>query len=221
MSFARRAGIAVAVLLLVAAAVALWPEPPPAAPSASPEAAPRADAPAAPAREPLGAAEPAAPAPAPDAAPALPPGLASVDLAAVRAALPDNLYWQNAAPTDDPAVLEAREREAAFRNEQYGKVLSGTGTDEEILDYFAYRQRASTDYIQFVDHLLERYGSDLSDQDLTLLHLAKRLHGARLEEIPRRLQEARERKAAQDEARRRWLEEEREFSGETDPAASD
>ena len=163
---------------------------------------------------------PAAPADPPVAAPSqpdvpeLPFWLGGVDLDEVREAIPDNLYWQTAAPTDDPAVLEERDREKAFRNEQYGKILSGTGTDAEILDYYDHRMRASTDAVQFVDHLLEHYGSDLTDQDLTLLHVAKRLHRARLEEIPRRIQDAKERKAAQDEARRAWLEEEREFRGD-------
>lgn len=183
----------------------------------------RAPAPAA-RDEGAGASPPPAPEPAaPEAAPPpaadepsseLPLGLGAVDLEEVRAALPDNLYWQAAAKTDDPAVLEARDREKAFRNEQYGKILSGTGTDAEILDYYDHRMRASTDYVQFADYLLEHYGSDLSDQDQTLLHLARRLHLARLEEIPRRIQEARERRAVQDEARRAWLEEEREFRGD-------
>jgi len=171
--------------------------PPPAAEPAQPEA-PR----------------PAAGPGAPDVSSELPLGLGAVDLEEVRAALPDNLYWQTAAPTNDPAVLEEREREKAFRNEQYGKILSGTGTDAEIVDYYDHRMRASTDSVQFADYLLEHYGSDLTDQDQTLLHVAKRLHLARLEEIPRRMQEARERKAAQDEARRAWLEEEREFRGD-------
>jgi hypothetical protein len=180
-------------------------------------------------RDPEAAAPAPPPAPAPAETQAPPPsagpgaaedapaavlGLAAVDLEEVRAALPENLYWQSFAPTSDPALLEEREREKAFRNEQYGKILSGTGSDAEILDYYDHRMRASTDYIQFVDHLLEHYGSDLTDQDLTLLHVAKRLHQARLEEIPRRIQEARERKAQQDEARRAWLEQEREFRGD-------
>ena len=139
----------------------------------------------------------------------------------MRAALPDNLYWQSAAPTDDPAVLEERDREKALRNEQYGKILSGTGTDAEILAYYDQRMRASTDYVQFADHLLEHYGSDLSDQDQTLLHVAKRLHLARLEEIPRRIQEARERRAVQDEARRKWLEEEQEFRSDSESPSRD
>ena len=122
----------------------------------------------------------------------------------MRAALPDNLYWETAAPSDDPLGVEEREREATFRNEQYGKVVSGTGTEEEILDYYDHRMRVSTDYVAFTDYLLEHYGSELTDQDQTLLHVARRLHLARLEEIPRRLQEARERKTEQDEARRKW-----------------
>jgi hypothetical protein len=219
MSWKRRLGIGlvVAVLAVVALEALRWLRSPAAAP------APAAPPPAAPPAE-AATSEPPATAPAAKAAPEPSPelslGLGAVDLEAVRSALPDNLYWQTSAPTDDPALLEEREREKAHRNEQYGKILSGTGTEEEILDYYEHRMRASTDYVQFVDHLLEHYGSNLTDQDLTLLHLAKRLHQARLEEIPRRLQEARERKAEQDEVRRQWLEEEREFRGEAEAPPS-
>ena len=139
------------------------------------------------------------------------PRLGGVDLEEVRAALPDNLYWETAAPTDDPAVQEARERAKALRNELYGKVLSGTATDPEILDYYDYRMRASTDYVAFVDYLLEHHVAELTDQDHGLLLVARKLHLARLEEIPRRIQEARERKAAQDEARRAWREDQEAF----------
>jgi hypothetical protein len=206
---ARRALLLLVLAALLAAAAWWRPGRAPAPPE--PGARPAAQAPpeAAPAR-PAGPPAPAAPEPALEA----PLGLGSVDLGEVRAALPDNLYWQTAAPSDDPTLLEAREHEKAYRNELYGKILSGTGSDAEILEYYDYRARASTDYVQFVDYLLEHYGSDLSDQDQTLLHLARRLHLARLEEIPRRIQEARERKAQQDEARRAWLEQEQEFRGD-------
>ena len=205
--------LVVVVLAVVAVFAARWLARPQAE---SPESAPSAAAPAAPSAE---TPPQQAVSPQPDAEPGtdVALGLGGVDLEEVRAALPDNLYWKTSAPTDDPALLEEREREKAYRNEQYGQVLSGTGTDEEIVDYYDHRMRASTDYVQFVDYLLEHYGSDLNDQDQTLLHLAKRLHGARLEEIPRRMQEARERKAEQDEARRKWLEEERAFRGEVAP----
>lgn len=209
-----RGRLALVLALLAALAFAAWRwlgralEPPTWSDSASP---PPAAQPAEGESPP-----PASPPGAPDFSSEPPLGIGSVDLDEVRAALPDNLYWQSAAPTDDPAVLEERDREKALRNEQYGKILSGTGTDAEILAYYDQRMRASTDYVAFADHLLEHYGSDLSDQDQTLLHVAKRLHLARLEEIPRRIQEARERRAVQDEARRKWLEEEREFRSDSE-----
>jgi hypothetical protein len=215
-----RRWLAVAFVVLVALGFAAWRlresarMPAPVTPS------PRAsEGTSAPPTEPP--AEPPAPAPGGLGAATELPGLGGVDLEEVRAALPDNLYWETSAPSDDPRVLEEREREAAYRNEQYGKILSGTGTEEEILDYYDHRMRASTDYVQFVDHLLEHYGSDLTDQDLTLLHVAKRLHAARLEEIPRRLQEARERKAEQDEARRKWLEDEEAFLSDSESPSPD
>jgi hypothetical protein len=215
----RRWLLVLALALLAGVAFGIWRElrrapepaaPPPGASLPAPSEPPAAETPTP---------APAAPA---AAAPELPPlGLGGVDLEEVRAALPDNLYWQTAAPTDDPRVIEEREREADLRNVQYGKVLSGTGTDEELVDYYDYRMRASTDYVAFADYLLEHYGSELNDQDQTLLHLARKLHLARLEEIPRKLQEARDRKAEQDEARRKWLEDEKAFQSDSESLAPD
>ena len=219
MSSRGRLALVLALALLAGLAFAAWrwldraPEPATRSEGARP---PPAAEPAEP-----GSLPPAVPPGTPDSSSEPPLGIGSVDLEEVRAALPDNLYWQSAAPTEDPALLEEREREKAFRNEQYGKILSGTGTDAEILAYYDQRMRASTDYVQFADYLLEHYGSDLSDQDQTLLHVAKRLHLARLEEIPRRIQEARERRAVQDEARRKWLEEEQEFRSDSESPQRD
>jgi hypothetical protein len=137
-----------------------------------------------------------------------------VDLEAVRAALPDNSYWQRSAPTQDERVLREREEERIRRNELYGKVLSGTGSEEDVRRYYAERQRFSTDAIQFVDYLLEHHAGDLSERDQQFLGIARRLHLARLQEIPRRLQEGLERKRTQDEARAAWLEDEARFRGE-------
>lgn len=146
-----------------------------------------------------------------------PMGLAAVDLEAVRAALPDNLYWQQAAPTQDPRVLEDREREKARKNDAYGKILSGTGTEEEIRAYFNERMHLSSDYVRFVDHVLDHYGDTLTEQDLELLHVARRLHLARLNEAPRRMQEAFDRKRKQDVAREAWAAEQREFEAGENP----
>jgi len=118
----------------------------------------------------------------------------AVDLDAVRRALPDNLYWEMSAPTSDPSVEQRREEERARWNEEYGKVLSGTASEEEIHDYYALRRRISEDAVEFAGHLLEHYGDVLPERGVGLLELADRLHRARLEEMPRRIAEARERK---------------------------
>jgi type IV secretory pathway VirB10-like protein len=140
-----------------------------------------------------------------------PKAFESIDLDAARAALPDNSYWDTAAPTTDPRLLGDRERADQERNAQYGRILSGDASDADIKEFFDRRMRLSSDYVRFVDWVLEHQGSKLSDQDLELLHVAKRLHLARLEEIPRRMQEAIDRKAKQDAARAAWRAEQREF----------
>jgi len=139
---------------------------------------------------------------------------AAVDLEAVRRAMPDNIYFKLAAPTKDEEVIAAREAERARWNVEYGKVLSGTGTDEEIRAYFDDRARVSTDYVEFVTYVLDHHREELPERDVTLLELARRLHLARLEEIPRKIQEAFERKRLQDEARAAWLADEEEFNRE-------
>lgn len=139
---------------------------------------------------------------------------ARVDLAAVRRALPDNLYWQMGAPTTDEQEIERRARERDRWNVEYGKVLSGTGSDEEIRAYFDHRARLSGDYVEFTTYLLDHYGDDLTERDVSLLTLARRLHLARLEEVPRHMEEALVRKGEQDEARARWLADERAFQAD-------
>jgi len=136
---------------------------------------------------------------------------ATVDLDAVRRALPDNRYWLEAAPTTDEALIEARAADRRQRNVEYGKVLSGTGTDAEVRAYYDDRARLSGDYVEFATYLLDNYEATLPPRDVALLQLARRMHLSRLEEIPRRMQEALERKQQQDEARAQWLADERAF----------
>jgi hypothetical protein len=134
-----------------------------------------------------------------------------VDLNALQKELPDNLYWKMASPTKDPAVIEARDAERARWNVEYGKVLSNTATADEVDAYYAYRYRLSSDYVQFATYLLADYGDDLAPRDVGLLKVAIELHLARLEEIPRQIAEAHERREAHDAARRAWLESEAAF----------
>ncbi len=138
-------------------------------------------------------------------------GWAKVDLEAVRRAMPDNVYWRMSAPTKDPEVLREREEERARWNEAYGKVLSNTATEQEIVAYYQHRDRLASDYVQFASHVLENYGHDLSIRDLGLLKVAVELNLARLEEIPRELAEAQERRKAHEKAREEWRRDQEAF----------
>jgi hypothetical protein len=144
---------------------------------------------------------------------------ASVDMDAIRKALPDNLYWTMAVPTKDPAVIRAREEERERWNVEYGKVLSGTATAEEVDAYYAHRQRVSEDYLEFIVYLLQNYGYQIPPRDVAALKLAAEMHNARLEEIPRQITEAQQRREAHEAARREWLAQQRAFSGDSGGAA--
>ncbi|HSP97791.1 MAG TPA: hypothetical protein VL049_11170 [Candidatus Dormibacteraeota bacterium] len=235
---AHRRSILVAAVLITALGLGVWWRASDRRRAAQPGAAPAASA----AHTPHRVAESAA-APLPDARqpPAPPPAgadaaaddsgdelggdaiaaaWANVDLDEVRRALPDNLYWQMGAPTRDKQEIERRERERDRWNDEYGKVLSGTGSEAEIRAYYDQRAKLSGDYVEFTTYLLDHYGEVLPARDVALLQLARRLHLARLEEIPRSLEQALLRKGQQDDARARWQAEERAFNA-GDAAAPD
>ena len=137
---------------------------------------------------------------APEArASALPEG---IDLDALRSSLPDNRYWKSGAPTDDPAVLEARAENARAENELYGKVLSGTGADDEIDAYYAERRLLLEDYAALARAVLLEPG--LSERDRGLFELALRMDEDRLAALPGELDAARARKTLQDQRRAAW-----------------
>lgn len=138
---------------------------------------------------------------------------AAVDLDEMRTMMPDNLYWTMGFPTKDPAVLEQREAERARWNTEYGKVLSNTATPEEIDAYYAERERLSRDYAAFAGFLLMKYSDKLPKRDAALLKLSVELHLARLQEIPRQVLEAHERRKKQEAIRQAWLEEQKGFEG--------
>ena len=143
---------------------------------------------------------------------------ATVDLQALRQELPDNLYWAMAAPTKDAALIAWREEERARWNVEYGKVLSNTATAEEIDTYYAYRYQVSSDYVQLATYLLADYGDGLPKRDVALLKLAIEMHLARLEEIPRQIAEANQRREAHEAVRRAWLADQQAFESDPPPA---
>jgi hypothetical protein len=124
-----------------------------------------------------------------------------VDLAALRKELPDNVYWELGAPTEDPGVLARRREEEQRMNDLLGKVQSGTATEEEINQYYERRRQISEDYIEFATRVLEKHRGQLSDEDTGLYALGVKMHRARLEEIPRKVNDALERKKLQERRR--------------------
>jgi hypothetical protein len=135
----------------------------------------------------------------------------ALDLGEVRAALPDNLFWELGAPTKDPEEIEAREQEKARRNEEYGRVLSGDASEEEVNAYYDYRERLSTDYLEFAAYLHRRFSDKLSDQFTGLLELAIKLNKERLAQIPADRDDALQRSRERAKIREEWQREQAEF----------
>lgn len=210
----RRARTALVLSAAVAVGLGLWwrsrdapPGPRPAAPTTTTPAAETADA--ATGREDAPDAPPRGADGRLEAVPETP--WAAVDLDAIREVMPDNLFWKMAVPTNDPEIIAQRAEERDRWNTEYGKVLSGTATAEEVDAYYAERQRLAQDYVEFATYLLAEYGDRLTVRDVGLLKVAIELNLARLERFPREIVEAHERREAHDAARREWLEQQRAF----------
>lgn len=127
-----------------------------------------------------------------------------VDLDALRERLPDNLYWRMGAPTDDPDLLRQRAAERDRWDKLFGKVQSGTATEQEIRGYYSHRQKLSEDYLAFATEVLATHGDDLPDRDRGLYELSARMHRDRLAENPRKLEEALKRRDEQEARREAW-----------------
>jgi len=127
-----------------------------------------------------------------------------VDLSRLREKIPDNLYWRFDAPTQDAQILQARAEEKQRWNALFGKVQSGTATDEEVQQYFAHRRQLSEDYIELAELVLAEHGAQLPEQERGMYELGIRMHSTRLGELPRQIEQARERKALQDRRREEW-----------------
>ncbi|MFP2912180.1 hypothetical protein ACLESD_45600, partial [Pyxidicoccus sp. 3LFB2] len=132
------------------------------------------------------------------------PQVHPVDLTALRAKLPDNVYWTLGAPTQDPEVLKQRDEESRRWNDLYGKVLSGTATEAEVRQYYAHRRKVSEDLIVFATTVLADYGDQLPEQERGLYELSLDMHRTKLSELPRQEQEALARRQEQEQRREAW-----------------
>jgi hypothetical protein len=134
-----------------------------------------------------------------------------IDLEAVRAAMPDNLYWEFAAPTQDQRLLAERDRERARWNETFGRVQAGDASKEEIEASSIIASARATRPGHH--HMLEHYHSTLSDirRCCTLRGVASR---ARFRAAPGSVC-----RGKTQEARAAWRAQQQEFQPEETPDA--
>jgi len=182
-------------------------KPPPTETLASASAPPP---PASPSREPRPAArtEPAAEEPVPYIE-----GLVygEIDLREARELMPDNLYWKSGAPTKDPEVLAEREAEKKRRNEEYGRVLAGDASEDEVRAYYDYVKRRSSDYLEFSEFMARRYRNSENKEFVGMLELAMKLNAAKLAQLPSELEDALQRARDREKAREEWRRQQEEF----------
>jgi hypothetical protein len=137
---------------------------------------------------------------------------AQIDFDEIRQALPDSMYWKMAFPTKDPELIAEREKIRAAWSAQFAKIQANTATDEEIDAYYDEQAKLSNDYLEFLVYLADHYGNLVPRAEIGALKLAGELHLAKLEEIPRRIAEAKERRVAHEAARAAWAEEQKKFA---------
>lgn len=113
-----------------------------------------------------------------------------VDLDDLRARIPNNLYWQLGAPTDDPEVAKMRAARAERNNTIFGRTLSGEATEAEIRTYYAEQRRVSEDYLELSLLVLSEKRDQLPERDRGMFELSVQLHRARIAQTERDLKDA-------------------------------
>lgn len=134
-----------------------------------------------------------------------------IDLREAKALMPDNLYWQLGAPTKDPDVLAKRDEERRKRNEEYGRVLAGDASEDEVKAYYDYKRKLSTDYLEFSEFMSRRFKNSDNKEFVGMLELATKMHTQRLSLLDGEQQEALERSREHAKAREDWKRQQEEF----------
>lgn len=155
----------------------------------------------------------AAPAATPEEPPQYIEGLVygDIDLREARELMPDNMYWKLGAPTKDPQVLAEREEERKRRNEEYGRVLAGDASEDEVREYYDYRKRLSSDYLEFSEFMARRHKGSGPEQFVSMLELATKMHADRLAQLPAQLEDALQRAREREKIREDWRRQQEEF----------
>jgi hypothetical protein len=144
-----------------------------------------------------------------------------IDLREARELMPNNLYWKYGAPTKDPAVLAERDAEKKRRNDEYGRVLAGDASEDDVRAYYDYRKKLAADYFEFAEFMHRRYQDSKNEEFVGMLDLAMKLNAAKLQQIPDELEAALQRARDHEKAREEWRRQKEEFGGEPPPAGSD
>jgi hypothetical protein len=134
-----------------------------------------------------------------------------IDLREAKALMPDNIYWQQGAPTKDPEELARREAEKKKRNEEYGRVLAGDASEEEVQAYYDYKKRVSEDYLEFSEFMARRYKSTDHKEMVGLLDMAMKMHAEKLNQLPAELEDALARAREREKLREDWRRQKEEF----------
>ena len=125
--------------------------------------------------------------------------------AELRQILPDNVYWDWAAPTRDPGALGRRQVRNQRMARQRARIEANLADGAEIRAFYDEQWRDSMDYVVFFQELLARGGDELPEPDAGLAQRAIEIHQVRLARIPQRIEEALARRAAYVERKARWV----------------
>jgi hypothetical protein len=116
----------------------------------------------------------------------------------------------SAAPPPSPPTAPSPDLEPGHPDDDqkwntlYGKVLSGTASDEEIGGYYDHLRQRSEAAIRVAEQALLKITEPLTDLQGGLLTLIIRMNRDRLATIPLELEEARARKRLQDRRRQEF-----------------
>lgn len=130
---------------------------------------------------------------------------AQIDLEALKAEMPDNLYWEMGAPTQDEAVKAMRKEKRDHWRQQANKISANQASEEEIRDYYEHQNTLSEDYVAFTAEVIKRNGHELPDTDYQMLTLAAKMHLNRLQEIPAQLARSLDQRQQFQDRKAEWL----------------
>jgi hypothetical protein len=140
-----------------------------------------------------------------------------LDLREARELMPDNLFWKYGVPTKDESELAAREEEKKRRNEEYGRVLAGDASEDEVRAYYDYRRRMASDYLEFAEFMQRQLRDSSNEQLRGLIDLGLKMNAEKLKQLNAEMEDALARSRERAEIREQWRQQQQEFGDLTPP----